>query len=181
MKKSILLISSVLFIIITSNLHAQLLRAGVGGGYTTITSDAFFDNGYQYGGKVVVGIPVLPLNAALNLYNNPLSTEVEGITIESSFFSAGLGGEFVILPGPLKPYVGLELLYVSTQESTWAGGSGGDPQTYFGLGLGAGAYFTLIPLIDLDLSAHYNMNSLISGDDDFTTAEIRLNILFNIL
>ena len=58
MKKSILLISSVMFIIITSNLHAQLLRAGVGGGYTTIISDAFFDNGYQYGGKVVVGIPV---------------------------------------------------------------------------------------------------------------------------
>ena len=181
MKKSILLISAVLFIFITSNLHAQLLRAGVGGGYTTITSDAFFDNGYQYGAKVVLGIPVLPLNATLNLYNNPLSIEFEGITNESSFFSAGLGGEFVILPGPLKPYVGLELLYVSTEARKWNGGSWGDPQTYFGLGFGAGAYFTLIPLIDLDLSAHYNMNSLISGDGDFNTAEVRLNVLFKIL
>lgn len=174
---------SLLFIVVSlllfSTTQAQLIKVGLGGGYTSITSDSFFDDGYQYGGKIVVAIPVLPLNASLNLYNNPLSKEVDGSEWESSFFSAGLGGEFTILPGPIKPYAGLELLYSSASARTSGSESWGETTTDFGLGLGVGAYFTLLPLIDLDLSAHYNMNSLF-GSYTFNTTHVRLNILFNL-
>lgn len=181
MKKTIILFSSIIFMVFSISTKAQLLKVGIGGGYSTITSESNFDDSYQYGGKLVLNLPVLPLKIAANLYNNPFSTDMDGIKYESSFFSAALGAEFVILPGPVKPYGGAELLYTSLGAVEVNGNSIGDSETKFGIGLGAGSYFTLLPLIDLDLSAHYNMNTLLSSGDNFNTFHVRLNILFNIL
>lgn len=181
MKKSILLISAVLFVLITSSSQAQLIKLGIGGGYTALTDSETFDNGYHYGGKVVVGVPVLPFSIAANIYNNPLSQELSGITYESSFLSVGLGAEFNLLPGPIKPYLAAELLYTSIGETKVEDISIGDSDSKTGLGLGAGAYFTLLPIIDLDLSAHYNMNSLFNSGDGMNSVHIRLNVLFAIL
>jgi len=181
MKKSILLFSTLFLIIITTNTEAQLIKFGLGGGYTAVTTSETFDNGYQYGGKIVVGVPVLPFSIVTNIYNNPLSQELAGITYESSFLSAGLGAEFNLLPGPIKPYLAAELLYTSIAETKVAGVKVSDSESKTGLGLGAGAYFTLLPMIDLDLSAHYNMNSLLSSGDALNSVHIRLNVLIGIL
>lgn len=181
MKKSILLISAVLFIIITSSSQAQLIKLGIGGGYTALTDSETFDNGYHYGGKIVVGVPVLPFSIAANIYDNPLSQELAGVTYESSFLSVGLGAEFNLLPGPIKPYLTAELLYTAIGETKVADMTIGDSDSKTGLGLGAGAYFTLLPIIDLDLSAHYNMNSLFNSGDGINSVHVRLNILFGIL
>jgi hypothetical protein len=57
--------------------------------------------------------------------------------------------------------------------------SNGESST--GIGVGAGIYFKLLPIIDLDLSAHYNMNTLLSDGDALNSTHIRLNVLFSIL
>lgn len=183
MKKSILLLSTLILFFITTNAEAQLLKLGIGGGYTTVTgTTSIFDSGFHYGGKAVVGIPLLPLSITANVYNNPLSKEFEGITHESSFLSAGLGAEFTLLPGPIKPYAAAELLYTSFGDSKIGGVTyDSESESKFGLGLGVGAYFTLLPIIDLDLSAHYNMNTLLSSGDALNSVHVRLNILFGIL
>ncbi len=181
MKRSIVLYSLIIFLSLTISSHAQMLKVGLGGGYTSVTtSESIFDDGFQYGGKLVLNVPLLPLTVAANLYNNPFSTEIGDASYESSFFSGGLGAEFTILPGPIKPYVGAEFLYTAIGESKINGLSVGESESKYGLGLGAGAYFTLLPLIDLDLSAHYNMNTLLSSGDNFNTVHVRLNVLFNL-
>ncbi len=181
MKKPILLLSTLVLFFITTNAEAQLIKFGIGGGYTALTSSETFDNGYHYGGKIVVGVPVLPFSIAANIYNNPLSQELGGFTYESSFLSVGLGAEFNLLPGPIKPYLAAELLYTSIGETKVADIKVSDSESKTGLGLGAGAYFTLLPIIDLDLSAHYNMNSLLSSGDAMNSLHIRLNVLIGIL
>ncbi|MEN8193008.1 MAG: outer membrane beta-barrel protein [Bacteroidota bacterium] len=181
MKKYLVFVSLTLIILFTTTTQAQLIRIGLGGGYSSITSStSIFDNGFHYGGKAVVGIPVLPINISANIYNNSLSKEVAGISHESSFLSVGLGGEFTLLPGPIKPYAAAELLYTSVGETKIADISYGGSESKFGLGLGAGAYFTLLPVIDLDLSAHYNMNTLLSSGDGLNSVHVRLNVLFSI-
>lgn len=180
MKKVTIILTFVSLLLLATTSSAQLIKVGLGGGYTSVTTNNIFEDGYQYGGKIVVAIPLLPLTVAANLYNNPFSTEIGDVSYESSFFSGGLGAEFTILPGPIKPYVGAELLYTASGENKIDGNNIGESENKFGLGLGAGAYFTLLPLIDLDLSAHYNMNSLLSSGDNFNTLHVRLNVLFNL-
>ncbi|NOX65241.1 MAG: porin family protein [Chlorobi bacterium] len=182
MKSFMLYVITFSFFLFVFAAQAQTIKVGLGGGYTTITSStSTFDSGFHYGGKVVVGLPMIPLYFTANLYSNPLSKEVAGITHESSFFSTGLGAELTLLPGPLKPYLAAEFLITSIGESKIGDVTYSESLSKSGLGLGAGVYFTLLPIIDLDLSAHYNMNTLLSSGDDLNSLHIRLNVLISIL
>ena len=89
------------------------------------------------------------------------------------------------LPGPVNPYIAAEVLFTSFGETTYtiAGVEQvpvpGTDET--GLGLGAGLYFKLLPVVDLDLSLRYNMNTLFGDGDAMNSTNIRLNILYSIL
>ena len=105
-------------------------------------------------------------------------------TVESktSFLSIGLGAEMTLLPGPIQPYLAGELLFTSFGDVTFDDiNIDEQPDSKTGLGLGAGVYFKLLPIIDLDLSANYNMNTLLSSGDALNSTHIRLNVLFSIL
>ncbi len=56
-----------------------------------------------------------------------------------------------------------------------------EAESKMGVGVGAGFYFKLLPMIDLDFSAHYNMNTILSEGEDLDSSHFRLNILFTIL
>jgi hypothetical protein len=177
----------------------QSIKVGIGGGLTALTGDnsytaenaANLSSGIQYGGKLVVGLPLLPIQFFASAYNNPLSSEytdeTTDLTIksETSFLSAGIGAEMTLLPGPLQPYIAGELLYTSFGETTTSieGIDYVSPaaDNGLGVGLGAGLYFKLLPVIDIDLSAHYNMNTLLSDGETMNSTHVRLNILFSIL
>ncbi len=173
------------------SLVGQSIKVGIGGGYTALGGDNDFtaenvlnlSSGMHYGGKVVVGLPILPIQFTANIFQNSLSSEVSSLEIETSFLSVGLGAEMTLLPGPLQPYLAVELLYTSFGDVIFENVNIEqlklDSKT--GLGLGAGVYFKLLPIIDLDLSAHYNMNTLLSSGDAFNSTHIRLNILYSIL
>ncbi len=198
MKKTILfaILLTAVFSVVT---FGQSIKVGIGGGFTALTGDNTYtpenaskvSSGIHYGGKLVVGLPLLPIQFTANIYNNPLSvdytdetTQATG-TNETTFLSAGIGAEMTLLPGPLQPYLAGELLYTKFGETTTtiadisyttpAGENG------LGIGVGAGLYFKLLPIIDIDLSAHYNMNTLLSDGDAVNSTHVRLNILFSIL
>ena len=191
------MIKKILFLLLVLSFSVstmgQSIKVGVGGGYTALTGSNDFtaedamnlSSGIHYGGKLVVGLPLLPLQFAANIYNNPLSSEIpivdQIITTETSFLSIGIGGEFTLIPGPVQPYFAGELLYTSFSESKINDIVVGEAESKTGVGVGAGLYFKLLPVIDIDLSAHYNMNALLSSGDGLNTTHVRLNLLFSFL
>ncbi len=193
MKQKLILTILISLSFLTISVIGQSIKIGVGGGYTALTGDNSFDpenilnlnSGYHYGGKLVVGLPLFPIQFTGGYYQNTLSSETtindENVTSETDFSSIGLGAEMSFLPGPVNPYISAEVLFTSFGEPTINDVSIGESTSETGLGLGAGVYFKLIPVIDLDLSARYNMNTLFSDGDELNSTNIRLNILFSIL
>jgi opacity protein-like surface antigen len=174
---------------------SQSLKIGIGGGYTALSGDNNFtaenvlnlNSGYHYGGKIIASIPLIPIQFAVNIYQNSLSSEVTEpiagttVTSETSFSSFGLGAEFTLLPGPVQPYLAADLLFTSLGDSKLNDITISSGESKTGLGFGAGVYFKLIPIIDLDLSVRYNMNTLLSDGDALNSTHIRLNVLYSIL
>ncbi len=177
----------------------QSIKIGVGGGLTALTGDNTLtednalnlNSGIHYGGKLVVGLPLLPIQFTASAYNNPLSSEYTAentnttVKTETTFLSAGIGAELTLLPGPLQPYLAGNLLYTKFGETTVSGEGYSHTtdaaENGLGVGVGAGLYFKLLPIIDIDLSAHYNMNTLLSDGEAMNSTHVRLNILFSIL
>jgi opacity protein-like surface antigen len=187
-----------LFIILFITLFAlstvgQSIKIGIGGGYTALTGDnnltvenvVNLNSGMHYGGKLIVGIPLLPIKFAANIFQNSLSNDAsvagEDLSSETNFLSLGIGAEFTLIPGPIQPYLAGELLFTSFGDVTIDDIKKVETESKTGLGLGAGLYFKLLPVIDLDLSAHYNMNTLLSSGDALNSTHIRLNVLYSIL
>ena len=185
----------VVFSFFAISTFGQSLKIGIGGGYTALSGDNNFtaenilnlNSGYHYGGKILVGIPLLPIQFALNVYQNSLSSEVTEpiagttVTSEMSFSSFGIGTEFTFLPGPVQPYLSADLLFTSLGDTKLSDITIASGESKTGLGVGAGVYFKLIPIIDLDLSVRYNMNTLLSDGDALNSTHIRLNVLYSIL
>ena len=193
MKQKLILtiILSISFLTISS--FGQLIKLGIGGGYTALTGDNSLtaenalnlNSGYHYGAKLVVGIPLFPIQFTGGYYENKLSNDESGVTSETEFSTFGLGVEWAFLPGPINPYIETEILFTSFGETKYSfegnDYSGDIDESKTGLGLGAGVYFKLIPVIDLDLSLRYNMNTLFSSGDAMNSTNVRLNILFSVL
>ncbi len=191
--KQKLILTLMVISILTISLFGQSIKIGVGGGYTALGGDNNFtaedilnlNSGMHYGGKLIVGIPILPIQFTANLFQNSLSSDVTILdkknTTETSFLSIGLGAEFTLIPGPIQPYLATEVLFTSFGDATINDIKISESSNKTGIGFGAGVYFKLLPVIDLDLSAHYNMNTLLSDGDAMNSTNIRLNVLFSIL
>ncbi|MCF6270112.1 MAG: outer membrane beta-barrel protein [Melioribacteraceae bacterium] len=191
--KQKLILTLMVISFLTISLVGQSIKIGVGGGYTALGGDNSFtaedvlnlNSGMHYGGKLIVGLPLLPIQFTANVFQNSLSSDVtlvgEKFTTETSFLSIGLGAEFTLIPGPVQPYLAAELLFTSFGDATINDITFSESESKTGVGFGAGLYFKLLPIIDLDLSAHYNMNTLLSDGDALNSTHIRLNVLFSIL
>jgi len=186
--KQKLILTMITISFLAVSLVGQSIKVGLGGGYTTLGGNSDFtaedvlnlESGMHYGGKVVVGF-LLPIKFAANIFQNSLSNDVAGTSTETSFLSFGLGAEMNLLPGPIQPYLAAELLFTSFGDVNYNDITVAAEESKTGLGFGAGVYFKLLPVIDLDLSAHYNMNTILSSGDNLNSTHIRLNVLFVIL
>ncbi len=82
MKKTFLLTILTTALLTVATL-GQSIKIGVGGGLTALTGDNTYtaenamnlSSGIHYGGKLVVGLPLLPIQFTATAYNNPLSSE----------------------------------------------------------------------------------------------------------
>jgi len=216
MQKIKYLISGIL--LLTTISFAQGLKIGPLVGYNNFTSpDAFtkeisdggfgFSNNLQFGAKAKVDLILIKATAFVAYNSMSNDGEVQTLTgtakseTEGSLLTIGLGAEFGLLPipGPVKPYLGADLLINSfgdfksktTQnnfisENTFSYGS------RYGLGIGAGVEITAFPKVDLDLNVKYNFNNLIGKEDlqagvikiseeSVNSITIQLTVLFKII
>jgi opacity protein-like surface antigen len=174
-------------------------------------------NGYEIGGKLKLDFPLLPFRLTGQAYYmdisnsgsmkvipgaslNPVNVNVE---TSMTMFSAGAGFEYDLIPGPISPYFALDLLYTSfgdvktTYNPSTSGLSSLDAnkpysnKSKFGLGIGIGSEFTLLPVIDLDLNVKYNLMNLMGKEDmkinginykeeSVNTLTVTANILFGL-
>lgn len=189
-----------LLIIISYPISSQSLRIGAGGGITNITApDDYtkkltegglgFGSEIHYGLKAKLGLPVLPLNIVGSYLMHSFSSEESGVEVTSGLNTIGIGAELILLPGPINPYVGLDLTQTTIQDIELKT----DNETLklkvdesrFGANLGAGLDIKILPTIDIDVSAKYSVFNLVGKDDDDeeTLSAITLNatILIRIL
>lgn len=216
MQKIKYIISGIL--LLTTISLAQGFKLGPLVGYNNFTSpDAFtkdiseggfgFSNNLQFGAKAKLDLILIKATAFV-AYNS-MSNDGERITTlgntktetEGSLLTIGLGAEFGLLPvpGPVKPYIGADLLISSfgdfTEKNTLNNVTNETKYTYgsrYGLGIGAGVEFTALPKIDLDLNVKYNFNNLIGKEDlkagiiniseeSVNSFTIQLTVLFKVI
>jgi hypothetical protein len=202
MKRSLLIFAVISLFFVYEQAVAQSLQVGVGGGLTVLTNEeattSFADGGfglgtgYNYGAKLKVGIPLLPFNVTAGAFWHPLKSEEEVVDLKYSFDQTlsnySLGVEMVLFPGPLKPYLSAELLQTTFGEATYKIDEVGDEKydsfTRQGFALGVGATFTLLPIIDVDLAAKYQMNKMFGKkdeEDNYNSFVVTATVYFDVL
>lgn len=184
MKKSLLTLLAIF--LFSSISFSQSFRIGPSFGLnkaqefsiTTIGSDLEidFDNEVHYGLKAKLDLPTLSIAASLHKM-----TFKKG-AYERDFLSIAVGPEFKLIPGPITPYFGAELLF--TSYNTTIGIPNSFENDAIGLGFGAGIDLKIFPKIDVDVSLKYKLNNLIGSEDNedsFNTISFSAAILFSIL
>jgi opacity protein-like surface antigen len=210
--KKFTVIGIALLFIFAGSSQAQRLSVGIGGGLSNIQGpDAYtesienggqgFDSEYRIGGKAKLGLPLVPVTFTGHVFYTvmngegdvtPFMSSIGSTKLETSqtMLSVGVGTEYSMVPGPLSPYLALDISVNNfgelerEYEDAPSLDSKGDTFTRTGLAIGAGVEFTLLPTIDIDVSAKYAFNNLVgkeSGEDDFNTINITANVLFSLL
>jgi hypothetical protein len=191
MKKyiSLLILSALLILTYPGITHAQLsINLGPTIGLTSPTGDyggdpSEFYTGSKYGLKPGINFGAMgnlslgPLYFNLSIIYSPLSNSGaadvthSGSTVDISqhLLTIGLGSQFGfgVPMSPVKPYLGLELLYSSISGDATFQGTSNVPSstidmetaTRFGLGLDGGVKIKLMST-QFDLSLRYNMINL---------------------
>lgn len=192
MRKSLIFFAAcIVFIFFSADSFSQGLKIGVGGGLTSIlgpdayTEGAGFSSEYHIGLKAKLSIPMVPIvpTAHLNYHflRGEASTPVGNIETSQNIFSVGVGGEVSLVPGPISPYIALDLSLnrFGEYEVSGAGAvsvSGDDGDSRMGLALGVGAEISLM-VVSVDASLKYNMMNMIGKEDGEETINA---IIFNV-
>jgi len=193
------------FLISVSFVSAQGISLGATAGLTTImgpdalTNDisdggAGFSSAPHFGVKGRLSLPLIPISitgqvlytkfsADGNLLINNVSTNYE---TEQSLLIFGVGAEYDLVPGPISPYLGLDIFYSKWGDFTTTTAVGGmnnessvSGNNRTGIGIGGGIQVGIIPLIDIDVAAKYNINNLIGkedGEDTFSTLNLSATV-----
>ncbi len=203
MKKTVTTIIAV-FIIAALSINAQGFKLGVTGGLNLLQSPDIltkdiseggvgFGSGYQFGVKGKFSLPIIPLKVvgfvSYSKFSSDGSLNNQNIENEWSIVTVGFGGEWSLVPGPISPYLALDILYNRFGEKTQKNTTNNtemkdDGVSRSGVGIGGGIDVTILPKIDLDLSARYNLNNLVGkedGEENINSLSVTLNVFFNIL
>jgi opacity protein-like surface antigen len=86
--------------------------------------------------------------------------------------SIGVGGELSLAPGPLNPYLGLDLEFNNFGDMKAGDQTISSGISRTGIGVGAGIMFKLLPVISVDVSLKYQMMNLIGKSDGEDTIGI---------
>ncbi|GMR25333.1 MAG: hypothetical protein BMS9Abin39_0623 [Ignavibacteria bacterium] len=202
MRKITIILFSVFFILsLNTNVHAQLLKLGVGGGLTRVLgpnsyTDDIGNNGlgfsseYNFGAIVKVGLPVIPLTPRGFFLYHKLSSNEDITEFSQSISSLGLGLQygFIPIPAGFDPYLSLDLTLnnfgdltetINGNETKIGGGF-----SRFGLQLGIGTEVTIVPFINLDIFAGYNWFNLTGkedGEETISAFVLDVFLMFNFL
>lgn len=208
MKKAAFLILFALFVL-SAKSYCQAITIGPGVGimlfedepvsYVSEVSgtDYFnYENEFFFGLKAKFHIPYTPLRIITEGYYGFLTDEFTnpGTTTRykatGSLLNIGAGAEFIIIPGPISPYISVdgflssfgdvEVKRLGDREVKEREVQG---NARFGLGFGAGAEIFLLPNLDADLSFKYAINNLIGkeqGESNINSINLSLNLYYQI-
>jgi len=183
MKKSLILFLFAAFCLLSlQETNAQGIKIGVGGGLSAVQSPAYytdaagFSSEYHIGVKGKLSIPIFPITPiGFVEYHFFRGQTPAGADTKQNILSIGVGGELGLLPGPLSPYVGLDLEFNNFGDFETTGSPTASGVSRMGLGVGAGVMLTLLP-IDFDVSLKYQMLNLFGKEDgEDTIGIINLN------
>lgn len=184
--------SLILFILLTTTSFTQGLKFGLGGGLSTISnsnSGLSYNAGYHLSAKAKRNIPLFPIRPIAFIQYYMLSGGYSFPTYTGSttqnIFSAGIGAEYSLLPGPISPYLAIDFGFNNIGEVKY--GSTVPPQYLYptisrtGIDIGGGAEISIPFLISFDINAKYNMLNLFgkqSGESSISVFNLNLSILF---
>lgn len=164
--------------------------------------------GYHFGAKARFSLPVIPLAFFCEINYSPLKGEEDvdynnlyGHNIkmhyetESSLLSIGIGAQYSIIPGPISPYASAEVIYNSLADMKvkYSGTSGStivkeemtvsEKFNRTGVGLGAGVFISVLPLIDIDVNVKYkivNVAGKEDGEDTMSLVNVNATVFFGL-
>jgi opacity protein-like surface antigen len=182
----------IIYILLTTASFAQGLKFGFGGGLSTISnsnSGLSYNAGYHLSAKAKIDIPLFPIRpvAFIQYYILNGSYSFAGFTGSTSqkIFSAGIGAEYSLLPGPISPYLAIDFGYNNIGEVKFEPSilnqSSSASFSRTGLDIGAGVEISVPFLISFDVSAKYNMLNLFgkqSGEGSISVFNLNLTVLF---
>ena len=199
MKKITIILFSVFFILsINTKVQAQLISIGAGGGLTQVLGPDIYTNDipnglgfsseYNFGIIAKVGLPVIPITPRGFILYHTLNSNFEEIENSQSITSLGLGVQygFIPIPAGFDPYLSLDATFNNfgdfkgTLPSDLIAING----SRVGLQLGLGTEVTIIPLINLDVFAGYNLFNLTGkedGEETISAFVLDLFLMFNFL
>ncbi len=166
---------------------AQGIKLGIGGGLSAVQSPSYytdaagFSSEYHLGVKGKLSIPLFPITPIGFIeYHFFRGQTPAGADTKQNILSIGVGGEMELLPGPLSPYLGLDLEFNNFGDFETTGSTTQSGVSRMGLGIGAGAMLTLLP-IDFDVSLKYQMLNLFgkeSGEETIGIINLNVAIFF---
>ena len=181
-----------MFILLSTVSYGQGLQFGIGGGLSTISSSNSgfnYNAGYHISAKAKLDIPLFPLTPVVTIQYYILngSYSFAGFTGSTSqkIFSAGIGAEYSLLPGPISPYLAIDLEFnnigaVSYQPAV-LNQFASPAISRTGLDIGGGVEIKIPFLVTFDVSAKYNMLNLWgkeNGEGSLSTFNLNLTVLF---
>jgi hypothetical protein len=201
MRKSIISIFGLfLFILFSSVSWAQIVKMGLGGGLTELTApsqykgniangDFGFTDNYHLTIMAKFNIPKAPISPAAFLDYHILrgSGSYSDTSVSTSLYilSFGAEGEYYVFHFPdFKPYILADLTYNNFSQLELDIGSDSYVQlshSNFGGAIGIGTEVTLLPKIDFDVSAKFNVYNLTarqSGEEVIRAYTINIVLLF---
>ena len=177
----------IIFILLTTASFAQGLKFGFGGGLSTISnsnSGLSYNAGYHLSAKAKIDIPLFPIRpiAFIQYYILNGSYSFASFTGSTSqkIFSAGIGAEYSLLPGPISPYLAVDFGYNNIGEVKFEPAilnqSSSASFSRTGLDIGAGVELKIPFLITFDVSAKYNMMNLFGKQSEGSISVFNLNL-----
>lgn len=205
-KKILTLVTALM--ISASALSAQGISIAPTAGLTVVAGPEEFTNDISEGGlgfssaphfgvKGRFSLPLIPLAITGQVLYTSFSGDGEGmiadgvtvpIETESSLLIFGVGAEYNFVPGPISPYLGFDLFYANSGDTKITSTASNfsyeqkiDGESRTGIGIGGGLQIGIIPLIDVDVAAKYNINNLLGkedGEDTFSTINLSVSVFF---
>jgi hypothetical protein len=193
-----------LFLLLAFLIHgytsAQGLKFGIGGGLTSISNSnsGYTTNaGYHIGAKLKLEIPLVPITPVLFVTYHVLngSYSYQGnyngsVNNTQKILSAGVGVEYKLIPGPISPYIAVDLGFNNIGEVKndpfpsgfiYPGYAPLPSGSRTGIDIGAGAEISIPFFITFDISAKYNMLNAFgksNGEGSINALILNASILF---